>query len=128
MGKSIKKKYDLEERTFLFAKEIRAFIKKLPKTLSNIDDIKQLVRASGSQGANYIEANESLSTKDFIFRIKICRKEVKECSYWLRLIDLHQEDELIAKRELLLKEAKELTNIFGAILRNTKKKIDFDNS
>jgi four helix bundle protein len=81
------KQYDLEDRTFIFAKDVRVFAKQIPKTLANIEDIKQVVRASGSIGANYIEANESLSKKDFVMRIKICRKEAKESRYWLRLID-----------------------------------------
>ncbi len=59
------KPYDLEERTFLFAKDWRVYIQKLPKTISNIEDGKQLVRSSGSVGANYIEANEKLGDKDF---------------------------------------------------------------
>jgi four helix bundle protein len=80
------KQYDLEDRTFISAKDVRAFAKKIPKTLANIEDTKQVVRASGSIGANYIEANESLSKKDFIMRIKICRKEAKESRYWLKLI------------------------------------------
>ena len=63
------KPYDLEERTLKFAKDVRAFVKKLPKTVANIEDSRQLVKASGSVGANYIEANESISKKDFIFRI-----------------------------------------------------------
>jgi four helix bundle protein len=84
-NKSRKKEYDLEDRTFIFAKDVRAFVKKIPKTLANIEDVKQVVRASGSIGANYIEANESLSKKDFLMRIKICRKEAKECRYWLKL-------------------------------------------
>ncbi len=70
--------YDLEDRTFIFAQNVRVFGKQLPKTLANIEDTKQVVRASGSVGANYIEANESLSKKDFLMRIKICRKEAKE--------------------------------------------------
>ena len=74
------KQYDLEERTLRFAKQVRDFVKRLKKTVSNVEDIKQLVRASGSVGANYIEANEALSKKDFIMRIKICRKEAKESS------------------------------------------------
>ena len=73
-----KKIYDLEERTFIFAKECRFLLKKLPKTIQIFEDGKQLVRSSGSVGANYIEANESLSKKDFCYRIKICRKEAKE--------------------------------------------------
>ena len=81
------KHYDLEDRTLAFAKRVRAFVKKLPKTISNFEDIKQLVRSSGSVGANYIEANEALSKKDFKMRIKICRKESKESRNWSRLID-----------------------------------------
>ena len=85
------KPYDLEDRTLAFAKRTRAFVKKIQKTIANIEDSKQLVRASGSVGANYIEANESLSKKDFIMRIKISRKESKESRYWLRLIDTNDE-------------------------------------
>ncbi len=60
-----RRRYDLEERTYLFAKRVRAFVKKLPRTVCNIEDVRQLVRASGSVGANYIEANEALGKKDF---------------------------------------------------------------
>ncbi len=81
MTKTDAKIYDLENRTLVFAKRVRLFIKNLRRTISNIEDGKQLVRASGSVGANYIEANEALSKKDFIMRIKICRKEAKECRY-----------------------------------------------
>ena len=81
------KPYNLEDRTFQFAKEGRLFIKTLEKTIANIEDAKQVVRSSGSVGSNYIEANESLSKKDFVFRIKISRKEAKESTYWLRLIN-----------------------------------------
>ena len=78
--------YDLEERTFQFAKAVRLFVKTLPKTIANIKDGKQVVKASGSVGANYREADESLSKKDFLKRMKISRKEAKESAYWLRLI------------------------------------------
>src|SRR5438874_1669212 len=81
------KRYDLEDRTFQFAKRLRDFARQLPRTLCNVEDVKQLVRASGSVGANYIEANEALSKKDFVVRTKICRKEAKECRFFLRLID-----------------------------------------
>ena len=74
------KQYDLEERTYEFARRCRDFVKRLPKSISNIEYGKQLVRSSGSQAANYIEANESLSKKDFAYRIRICRKETKESS------------------------------------------------
>ena len=81
------KRYDLEERTYEFARRVRAFMKLLNKTLANIEDAKQVIRASGSVGSNYIEANEALGNKDFLMRIKICRKEAKESRFFLRLID-----------------------------------------
>ena len=114
------KQYDLEDRTYNFAKRVRTFVKKLVKTIANIEDGKQLVKASVSVGANYIEANESLSKKDFIMRIKICRKEAKESRYWLRLIDTQDDLQLNNERKDLAQEATELMNIFGSILRNSK--------
>ena len=62
------KRRDLEERTFRFAESIRAFVKQLPKTIGNAEDVRQLVRASGSVAANWIEADEALSKKDFLMR------------------------------------------------------------
>jgi four helix bundle protein len=112
--------YDLEDRTFTFANDVRAFVKRVPKTLANLEDTKQVVRASGSVGANYIEANESLSRKDFVLRIKICRKEAKESRYWLRLIDAGDDPTVRKYRDDLVQEATELTNIFGAILRKSE--------
>ena len=114
------KQYDLEDRTLAFAKRVRGFVKKLPNTIANIEDGKQLIKASGSVGANYIEANESLSKKDFRFRIKICRKEAKESRYWLRLIDTQGNPELEKERQELEQEATELMNIFGSILRKSE--------
>jgi four helix bundle protein len=75
------KQYDLEERTLQFAKQVFVFVNKLPKTLTTIEISKQVVRSAGSVGANYIEANEAVSRKDFVLRIKICRKEAKETRY-----------------------------------------------
>src|SRR2546425_8944387 len=111
------KRYDLKERTYEFARRVRAFIKLLIKTLANIEDAKQLVRASGTVGSNYIEANEALSKKDFLMRIKICRKEAKESRFFLRPIDAGDKNELNSERDWLGGEAQELTNIFGAIVR-----------
>jgi four helix bundle protein len=116
------KEYNLEDRTFLFAVNVRTFVKRVAKTLANIEDAEQLVRASGSVGANYIEANDSLSKKDFLMRIKICRKEAKESRYWLRLIDASDEDTLQRSQADLVREATELMNIFGAILRNSQQR------
>jgi len=119
-GKQRTKHYDLEDRTFDFAKQVRAFSKQIPKTLANIEDTKQAVRASGSVGANYIEANESLSKKDFVMRIKICRKEAKESCYWFRLIEVGDDSTLEKRRRDLVQEARELTSIFGAICRKSE--------
>jgi four helix bundle protein len=112
------KRFDLEDRTFTFAKACRAFIKNLSKTIGNIEDARQLIRSSGSVGANYIEANEALSKKDFILRIKICRKEAKESRYWLRLLEAAEK--VGSERDVLVQEAQELTNIFGAITRKSE--------
>ena len=115
-----KKRYDLEDRTLAFAAEVRAFLKRLPRSSSNSEDGSQLRRASGSVGANYIEANESLSKKDFLMRIKICRKEAKECGYWLRLVEAGRDAALVHMKDSLIQESAELTNIFGAILRKSE--------
>ena len=114
------KQYDLEKRTLEFAKQARMFIKKLPRNITNLEDVKQLVRSSGSTGANYIEANESLSKKDFLMRIKICRKEAKESIFWLRLVDINHNQELEKERTLLIQEATELMKIFGSIIEKSK--------
>ena len=80
--------------------------------------MKQFVRASGSVGANYIEANEAIGKKDFVMKIKICRREAKESGYWLRLIDTGEG--LAPKRDALVAESTELMKIFGAIVRKSE--------
>ncbi len=112
--------YELEERTFQFAKAVRLFVKTLPKTTANIEDGKQVVKSSGSVGANYREANESLSKKDFLMRMKISRKEAKESAYWLRLI--HETNNLKNANDAqnLRQEANELKKIFSSILNKSK--------
>jgi four helix bundle protein len=117
MAETTGRVYDLEERTFLFAQRVRAFVKRLPRSIANTQDIKQLVRASGSVGANYIEANEALSHKDRIVRVKISRKEAKESRYWLRLVDTGTNRAVETERGVLINEAVELMNILAAILR-----------
>jgi len=112
------KRYDLEERTLKFARGVIELSGCLPKTLANIETLKQLIRSSGSIGANYIEANEALSKKDFAMRIKICRKEAKESKYWLNLVETNEE--FVKKRATLVNEANELTKIFGAIIEKTR--------
>jgi len=115
-----KPQYDLEDRTFRFAKRTRQFVKGLPRTICNIEDVKQLARSSNSVGSNYIEANEALSKKDFRMRIKICRKESKESAYHLRLLDTRGNGDLEAERDKLVQESMEFVKIFNAILRNSE--------
>ncbi len=94
--------YDLEERACQCAKRARAFVKRLPRTTCNIEEVKQLVPSSGSIGANYIEANEALGKKDFLFHIRSSRKESKESRYWLRPIDTGDNSRLATERDALI--------------------------
>lgn len=113
------KPYDLEERTFHFAKRAFQYFKNLPRNSVNTEAVKQGIRSSGSVGANFIEANEAFSRKDFIMRVKVSRKEVKESIYWLRLSEPSQRQE--QERNALIAEATELMKIFGAIIEKSKK-------
>ena len=114
------KLYDLEERTLNFAKEVRQFVKLLPRSVANLEDGKQVIRSSGSIGANYIEANEALGKKDFILRARISRKETKETKYWLEIIDTNGNSELEKNRLELINEATELLKILSSILNKSK--------
>ncbi len=87
--------------------------------MANIEITRQIIRSSGSVGANYIEANEALSKKDFALRIKICRKEAKESRYWLRLIEV-REEAAEKRRQSLINEATELMKIFGSIVEKVR--------
>lgn len=114
------KEYNLEERTRIFALDVRVFVSSLPKNTRNFEDGKQLIRSSGSIGANYIEANESVSNKDFILRIKIARKEAKETTYWMSLVDDGNNTITTTEKKRLIQEGTELRYILSAILRNSK--------
>jgi len=114
------KQYDLEERTLRFAERCRQFVKRLSKTIGNIEDGKQLIRASESVGGNYIEANEALGKRDFVMHIKICRKEAKESAYWLKLTDTDNNAKLEQEKRDLIRESTELMSIFGSILRKSQ--------
>jgi len=113
------KNYDLEGRTLKFAKAVRDFAREFPKDFAAYDDIKQLLRSSGSVGANYIEANNALSKKDFQMRLKICKKGAKESTYWLELLEA-SDNGVDVRRKELKQESVELTYIFAAILRNSE--------
>ncbi|KKU49018.1 four helix bundle protein [Candidatus Uhrbacteria bacterium RIFCSPLOWO2_12_FULL_46_10] len=110
--------YDSEERTLQFAKHVSQFIRGLPKNITNIEYAKQLARSAGSVGANYIEANECLSRKDFAMRVKIAKKEAKESRYWLQLLEVSTpvDDK---DRLNLIDEATQLMKIFGAVIERS---------
>src|SRR5438046_9975047 len=111
---------DLKDRTFRFAESVRSFVKQLPRTISNTEDVRQLVRASGSVAANWIEADEALSKKDFVKRVKICRKEAKESRLFLRLVNAGSTISTLATRERLAGEARELTLIVSSIISKSQ--------
>lgn len=112
------KRYDLEERTLKFSKRVIQYIHHLPKTLSNIEIARQLVRAAGSVGANYIEANEALGKKDFVLRAKTSRKEAKESRYWLELTE--PQGSQTSEKDSLIREATELLKIFNSIVKKSQ--------
>ena len=120
VGKRDRKPYALEERTFQFTKDVIEFVGKVPKGIANNEVAKQLVRSAGSVGANYIEANEALSKKDFLMRAKICRKEAKESGYWIRLLTVP--DSLESDRAALLQESMEMLKIFSSVVEKSGKK------
>ena len=111
--------FDLEDRTYRFALGVRRFLKKLPRSITAEVDGRQLIRSSGSVGANYIEANENVGDRDFLYRIKLCRKEAKESRFWLKLLLIDEPSPIAQERTALANEAEELTRIFAAIYRNT---------
>jgi len=117
------KQYDLEDRTYDFARRCRDFVGKLPKNIANLEYGKQLIRSSGSQAANYIEANESISRKDFVHRTKICRKEAKESRLFIKLCTTGDDKQLEKEQGDLIQEATELTKIFNSIVEKSKKNI-----
>jgi four helix bundle protein len=110
------KPYRLDERTRAFAVGVRYFLKTIPRTHEILEDSKQLIRSSGSVGANYIEACECLGKKDQILHLRICLKEAKESAYWLDIINANLYSDY-PERTKLIQEAKELTRIFSAIIQ-----------
>jgi four helix bundle protein len=110
----------LDERTLKYAGDVRIFVKSLKKDFYSQDDLNQLLRSSGSVGANYIEANECLSKKDFIYRIKICLKEAKESKYWLRLIKNTHKPQNTNELDRLINESSQLVRIFSSVVNKLK--------
>ncbi|MBI4653037.1 four helix bundle protein [Candidatus Kuenenbacteria bacterium] len=119
--KMFKNKYDLEERTAKFGENIIKFARKIPKDVVTIPIISQLIRSGTSVGANYCEADDAETKKDFNHKIGICKKEARESKHWLRMTVVTI-PELTEEARKLWTEAKELNLIFNAIIRSSKKK------
>ncbi len=113
------KPYDLEERTYAFALETRMFLRNTKWDPVSWPDIKQVLRSSGSIAANYIEAIESISEPDALYRLRLSKKEARETGLWLRLIsDSNPIDESVhISLESLISETNELVKIFASIIR-----------
>jgi len=118
-----KNKFDLEERTAKFGENVLRLLKQISKTPENISLINQLARSATSIGANYCEASEAESKKDFSHKIAISKKESKETGFWLRML-VSSEPKLKEEIEILRKEAHEFNLIFGKIRRSCNKSID----
>jgi four helix bundle protein len=113
------KPYDLEERTYAFALEVRLFLKKTKWDPVSWTDIKQLLRSSGSVAANYVESVESISAPDNLYRLRVTKKEARESGMWLRLISdcNHLDEDTEATLQSLLSESGELVKILASIIR-----------
>lgn len=118
--------YDLEERTAKFAQDIIEFCKTIPQTVITKPMITQIIRSGTSQAANYFEANEAESPKDFAHKIGICKKEIKETKLWIRLL-VHAYEPVKKQSETLMNEAHQLNLIFAAIRRKTNNNLKIEN-
>lgn len=114
--------YDLEERTALFGEAVIEFCLGVPANSVTVPVVNQLVRAGTSIGANYCEADDAESKKDFRHKIALCRKEARETKYWLRMIAKAAPAQKAPARKLW-SEAKELHLIFVAIVRTTDRNL-----
>ena len=120
-------KFDSEafyQRLLSFTKRCQKLVKGLPRNQYNIEYGNQLIRSSASPGANYIEALEALGKKDFIHRLRVCRKETRESNHWLNLIEFANEDlkEIVNVCKELKEEGKEIIKILTSSIITLEKK------
>ncbi len=108
---------DLANRTYWFARDVRKVVNLLSRTPAVIEDSKQVIRSSGSVAANYLEAQEGSSRRDFFFRIKVCRKEARESQLWLELLAEESSESNAEELDRLIDEANQLTRIFASIAK-----------
>ncbi len=107
---------ELENRFEEFAKRVRDFCLELKFDVINREYISQLIRSSGSVGANYIEASDSLGKADELMKLKISRREAKESAYWLKLLLTYDDRTLEESRLSLIDEAQQIKKILSAII------------
>ncbi len=107
---------DLVERTEKFARDVRRFVRSLPRTISNAEDVKQVVRSSGSVAANQIEADNALGDQDRLMKFRICRKEARETGLWIRLLDWGRDEAVDAEQARLNDESSQLVKIYSTII------------
>ena len=118
MTKSV---YDLEGRTAKFGEDVIGFVKTLPQNIVTKPLVSQVTRSSTSIGANYCEADNAESKKDFKHKISLCKKESRETMHWLRMIAKALPNHK-AGIKTLWQEAKELNLIFSKIIHSTAQK------
>ncbi len=121
VDKNKNKHYDLEDRTLEYGKRIIKMARSFKYDIVNNNLINQVVRSGTSLGVNYREANETETKKDFLFRMRICRKEAKETIYWLYLI-IEANPELDLRMRPLIRETEELLKIFASIVEKSREK------
>lgn len=107
--------FDLEDRMLRFATDTRDFLHTISTTPANKIYSDQLLRSSSSVGANYIEGNDAIGEKDFLVKIRTSRREAKESRYWLRLLEIEDQNVLRNEHARLIDEAEQLTRILSAI-------------
>ncbi len=108
---------ELSERTYWFARDVRKVVNQLSRTPAVAEDSKQVIRSSGSVAANYLEAQEGSSRKDFFYRIKMCRKDARESQLWLELLAEEADPSIAEELDRLIDEANQLTRIFASIAK-----------
>ncbi len=108
---------DLENHTLMFAQAVRTFVRALPMTVANVEDIKELVRMSGAVGATYISANSSAHKRDFLGGLRKCSNDAKVAQYYLRLLDTQGVADLDDQRQKLIAAAEELSKVFSTLMQ-----------
>lgn len=112
--------FDLEERLLTFACTVRDYLKMLPQSPANYVYISQLLRSSSSIGANYIEGNDAIGKKDFIMKMKTARREAKETRYWLRLLEIPDQQLIKNTHAQLVDEVGQYIRILSAIVQKVQ--------